>query len=35
MDKNMKGILRLEKNMDKECRLRVMEIFMKVSLWMG
>ena len=35
MDKNMKGIGRLEKNMDKECGLGKMEIFMKVSFWMG
>ena len=35
VDKNMKGIGRLENNMDKECGLRVMEMFMKVSLWMG
>ena len=35
MDKNMKGIGRLENNMDKECGLGVMEMFMKVSMWMG
>ena len=35
MDKNMKGIGSLENNMDKECGLGVMEMFMKVSMWMG
>ena len=31
----MKGIGSLENNMDKECGLGVMEMFMKVSMWMG
>ena len=32
MDKNMKGITRLGKNMDKEYELFLMEMFMKENL---
>ena len=32
MEENMKGIIRKEEGMDKECELGVMEMFIKVSL---